>query len=266
MNRSVKPVVLSAAGFDPGSGAGLSADLKTFSALGVYGIGLITCLTSQNHGHFSRNEDVDAETFSDQLETLSTGYQIKCVKTGLMTKETASVIGAWKRDHPDIILISDPVLTATAGNDFFTKEEAVFLESSLYKYADLITPNLHEASILSGIMIKTVEDMVEAGRLLTGETGRAVLIKGGHLEGEAIDVLFNKGYEHYFTHGRISDVNTHGSGCVLSAAITSHIAAGESLTDSVSKAKDFLNGLMKHPVYLEGVGPVIDPSGIRRNI
>ena len=260
MSKEMKSVVMVVAGFDPGSGAGLSADIKTMNSLGVYGIGLLTSITSQNHNSFSSVSEVDPELFREQLELLNSGYEIDCVKSGLMTKETADILGSWKRDNPDIFMICDPVFTATSGKDFFNKEDAFILEKNLYKYADLITPNIHEASILSGIEIRNTEDMGKAGRKLMERTGNAVLVKGGHLDGDAVDILFSGSCEKYFRSGRISGVNSHGSGCILSSAIAAYKALGEELENAVSKAKDFLNVLLIHPSELEGIGPVIDPS------
>ncbi len=260
MDIEKKPVVMTVAGFDPGSGAGISADIKTMNTLGVYGIGLLTSITSQNHNSFSSVTGVEPEVFSDQLESICKGYKIDCIKSGLMTNEAAEILGSWKRDNPDIFMICDPVFTATSGKNFLKKDDAVFLEKNLYKFAGLITPNIHEASILSGIEITTAEDMVKAGRILTDRIGNAVLIKGGHLEGDAIDILFSGGCEKYFSTGRIEGVNSHGSGCVLSSAIAAYKGHGEELESAVSKAKNFLTGLLQNPSVLEGIGPVIDPS------
>jgi len=260
MSKETKPVVLTVAGFDPGSGAGLSADIKTMNSLGVYGIGLLTLITSQNHDSFLSVSDVDPELFKGQLELLNNGYKIDCVKSGLVTKETSDILGSWKRENPDIFMVCDPVFTATSGKDFFKKEDVFFLEKNLYKYADLTTPNIHEASILSGIEIRNIEDMGRAGRILIDRTGNAVLIKGGHLDGDAVDILFSGNCEKYFSSRKISGVNSHGSGCILSSAIAAYKALGEELESAVSKAKDFLNRLLLHPSKLEGLGPVIDPS------
>lgn len=250
---------MTVAGFDPGSGAGLSADIKTLNTLGVYGIGLLTSITSQNHNSFGSVTEVEPPLFRDQLKLLSEGYKIECVKTGLMTKETAAIIGSWKRNNPDVFMICDPVFTATSGKNFFEKEDASFLEANLYKYADLITPNIPEASLLSGIEIKTVEDMVRSGRILRENSGRAVLVKGGHLKGDAVDILFYGSCEQHFRSARVQGINTHGSGCILSSAIAAYIVKGEELESAVSKAKKFLTGLLMKPSGLERIGQVIDP-------
>ena len=259
MSKEIKSVVMAVAGFDPCSGAGISADIKTMNSLGVYGIGLLTSITSQNHNSFSSVSEVDAKLFRGQLELLNSGYKIDCVKSGLMTKETAEIIGSWKNNNPDIFMICDPVFTATSGKDFFDKEDAVFLEKNLYKYADLITPNIYEASILSGIEIRNTEDMRTAGRILIDRTGNAVLVKGGHLDGDAVDILFSGNCEKHFSSRRISGVNSHGSGCILSSAIAAYKALGEELESAVAKAKLFLTGLLKNPSEIEEVGLVIDP-------
>jgi len=259
MSGNLTPTALSAAGFDPGSGAGLSADLKTFTSLGVYGTGLITAITSQNHDFFSRVSPVDPGLFEDQLKMVTTGYRVRCVKTGLLTRETAVILGKWKLENPDIFLVCDPVFTATSGNHFFTKEDAAFLEESLFKHADLITPNLHEASVLTGRDIVTLKDMERAGPLLRGGSERAVLLKGGHLAGEAVDLLLYRGGDMLFTGTRVTGVNTHGSGCILSAAIAAEIAKGRKLSEAVTGARVTINQWMANPSHIEGAGAVLNP-------
>jgi len=257
-NRT-KPVALTIAGFDPGSGAGISADIKTFRRLGVYGTGIISCITSQNHTSFHTVSEVEKNVFRDQLLSVSEGYRIKAVKTGLLTKETAEITGDWKKRNSDIPMISDPVFTATSGKDFFNHKEAGFLKESLLKYADLITPNLKEAAILSGIKIDSIDGVIAAGRSLMNELGIPVLVKGGHLVGDAIDVLFTNEGEFFFKEKRVEGINTHGSGCILSSAITAFIAKGEDMKAAVSNGKDFITRLIHDPVELEGVGLLIEP-------
>jgi len=254
-----KPVALTIAGFDPGSGAGISADIKTFRQIGVYGIGVISCITSQHHTSFHNVSEVEKGSFRDQLLSVSEGYRIKAVKTGLLTKSTAEIAGDWKRRNIDIPMIVDPVFSATSGRDFFKRQDADFLKEILLKYADLITPNLNEAAILSGIKTNSIEGMVEAGRSIRNELNIPVLVKGGHLEGDATDILFTNDSEIFLKDKRVEGVNTHGSGCILSSAITAYIAMGEDLDTAVSKGKSFLNGLLKNPVELEGVGLLLEP-------
>ncbi|MCK5004302.1 MAG: bifunctional hydroxymethylpyrimidine kinase/phosphomethylpyrimidine kinase [Candidatus Aminicenantes bacterium] len=259
MRSGEKPVALTIAGFDPGSGAGLSADIKTFRQIGVYGIGVISCITSQNHTSFHTVSEVDKEIFRDQLLSVSEGYRIKAVKTGLLTKRTAEITGDWKRRNINIPMVVDPVFSATSGRDFFKRKDVDFLKETLLKYADLITPNLNEAAILSGINTNSIEGMIEAGILLRNELKIPVLVKGGHLEGDATDILFTNNSEIFLKVKRVEGVNTHGSGCILSSAITAYIAMGEDLNTAVSKGKSFLNGLLKSSIELEGIGLLIEP-------
>ncbi len=259
MNNFAKPVVMTVAGFDPGGGAGIIADLKTFHSLGVYGVSLISCFTAQNHDKFLGISEADPGFFKTQLAGLNGGYKIKAVKSGLLTKETSEIIGIWKKENPDIPLIVDPVFTATSGKDFFTKGDIGLLKDSFYGFSDLITPNLFEASILSGIEIKSIEDMLKAGRGLSAELNVPILIKGGHLDNVATDILFYKDSEYHFGDRKIKGVNTHGSGCILSAAITSYIALGDGIKEAVVKAKNFVTDLMIKPSGLSGVGRIIEP-------
>lgn len=259
MISGTKPVALTIAGFDPGSGAGITADIKTFKQIGVYGIGVISCITSQHHTSFHNVSEVDKEIFRDQLLSVSEGYRIKAVKIGLLTKSTAEITGDWKRRNIDIPMIVDPVFSATSGRDFFKRRDSDFLKEVLLKYADLITPNLSEAAILSGINTSSIQGMIEAGRSLRNELNIPVLVKGGHLEGDATDILFTNESEILLKDKRVEGVNTHGSGCILSSAITAYIAMGEDLNTAVSKGKSFLKGILGNPVDLEGVGLLIEP-------
>ncbi len=254
-----KPVVMAIAGFDPGSGAGITADMKTFHSIGVYGTGVISCITAQNHNEFYDLSEIDHEIFKTQLNGLGKGYKIRSVKTGLLTKRTAEIIGRWKKKNLEIPIIADPVFTATAGRNFFTETDIEYLKESFFKYATLITPNLFEASVLSGIKIKSVEDMKKAGKKMVEEIGIPVLIKGGHLTGNAVDILFFNNSEFSFEREKIDGVNTHGSGCILSSAISAYIALGNTIKDAVFEAKKFITKIMEHPVLLDRTGEVIEP-------
>lgn len=259
MKSVTKPVALTIAGFDPGSGAGISADIKTFRAIGVYGIGVISCITSQHHTSFQNIAEVDKEIFRDQLLSISEGYRINAVKTGLLTKKTAEITGDWKNRNRDIPMVCDPVFSSTSGKDFFKKKDTAFLKETLLQYADLVTPNLYEASLLSGVKTDTIDGMLDAGRALRRELNVPILLKGGHLKGEAIDILFHDNSELLFEERRVEGINTHGTGCILSAAITARLALGEELKTAVGKGKLFLTRLLKNSISLEGVGLVIDP-------
>jgi len=259
MGMRSKHAALSVAGFDPGSGAGISADLKTFRSLGVYGLALITCITSQNHFVFNGSTEIDLPLFRNQFATLLNGYDIRSVKTGLLTRDTAAIIGQWKADNPGVPLVCDPVFSATSGHDFFSEEGAGFLKRALFRFADLITPNIDEASLLSGIEIVIVPDMVRAGKAIYDEIKVPVLVKGGHLGENATDILVTGTAEEYFRHERVMGVNTHGSGCILSAAITAYIAGGDGLSTAVSRAKTYMNSLITDPVMLGAGEPVLDP-------
>ena len=259
MKSMKKPVVLTIAGFDPGSGAGISADIKTLRQIGVYGIGVISCIASQHHTSFHSVAEVEKDIFRDQLLSVSEGYRISAVKTGLLTKIAAEITGDWKKRNSDIPMVCDPVFTASTGRDFFKREDVKFLKEALLKYADLITPNLNEAAILSGINTDSIEGMREAGRSLRNELNIPVLIKGGHLEGDAIDILFTNNSELLLKGKRVEGINTHGSGCILSSAVTAYIAMGDDLEIAVSKGKDFLAGLLKGSIELEGIGLLIEP-------
>ncbi|MEN8152818.1 MAG: bifunctional hydroxymethylpyrimidine kinase/phosphomethylpyrimidine kinase [Acidobacteriota bacterium] len=259
------PAALTVGGFDPGSGAGVIADIKTLSTLGVYGTSVITLLTAQNHGEFFDIAEIDPSMFRAQLKAVFSGYEIKAVKTGLITPELAEDLVIFMKGHKNIPVVADTVFSSTSGKLFAEKENIKNIKSRFLPYTSLITPNLKEASLLSGIPVRTREDMFIAGRKLSGELKVPVLIKGGHLkpsgnsEGRVVDILFYEKEEELFESEFVKGVDTHGSGCILSSAITAFLARGFELKDSIGKAKYYMDGLLNNPADLEKTGIILDP-------
>jgi hydroxymethylpyrimidine/phosphomethylpyrimidine kinase len=236
------PVALTIAGSDSSAGAGIQADLKTFSALGVYGLTAVTCVVAETPGHVSKIEPVSAELVRDQIEVLLRNFPVAAIKTGLLFSasiiaEIASVL----RERRSTPLVIDPVMVATSGDALLQDDAIQTYERDLFPLAALLTPNLGEAGRLVGKSITDLEAMREAGETLEKKYGVPVLLKGGHLTGDdAIDLLFLKGNMVEFSAPFSRGIATHGTGCTYSAAITAGLAGGLSLEEAIRRAKKFV--------------------------
>ena len=241
------PVALTIAGSDSSAGAGVQADLKTFSAFGVYGLTAITCVVAETPGLVSKIEPVSAETVSMQIGVLLESFPVAAIKTGLLfSGEIALAVTRALRAHTERTksappLVIDPVMVATSG-DLLLQDDAIdCYERELFPLATLVTPNLSEAARLSGEPIADLEAMRKAGAKLAEKYGVPVLLKGGHLAGdEAIDLLFANGnvfeFSAPFSHGII----THGTGCTYSAAIAAGLAISLPLEEAIRRAKKYV--------------------------
>ena len=241
------PVALSIAGSDSSAGAGIQADLKTFSALDVYGLTAVTCIVAEIPGKVSRIEPVSAEIVHEQIEVVAKNFQIGAIKTGLLySAEIISAVantlrGTGRMSAARIPVVIDPVIVATSGDPLLEPAAIEAYENELFPIATLITPNLDEAERLLGTEIKDREAMHRAGKKLEREYGTAILLKGGHLEGDtAVDLLFIDGKVAEFSAPFVRGVATHGTGCTYSAAITAGIASGLSLEKAIGRAKKFV--------------------------
>jgi hydroxymethylpyrimidine/phosphomethylpyrimidine kinase len=237
------PIALTIAGSDSSSGAGIQADLKTFSALGVYGVSAVTCVVAEIPGKVSRLEPISVEMVREQIEVLAKHFPIAAIKTGLLC--SAAIISAVAESIVDlgrkIPVVVDPVITATGGDPLLESDAIATYQRELFSIASLITPNLDEAAQFLGDKIQDRESMKRAGKELERKFKTAVLLKGGHLRGdEAVDLLFANGQVVEFTAPFVRDVATHGTGCTYSAAITAGLAAGMPLPDSIARAKKFV--------------------------
>jgi len=236
------PVALTIAGSDSSAGAGIQADLKTFSALGVYGLTAITCVVAETPGHVSEIEPVSAKMVAAQIEVLLKSFPVAAIKTGLLfSGEIVSAVAATLRARATFSLVVDPVMVATSG-DLLLRDDAVdAYERELFPLASLITPNLDEAARLLGEPIGDLQAMRTAGGRLAEKYQVPVLLKGGHLAGEdAIDLLFVAGDVVEFSAPFSRGIATHGTGCTYSAAITAGLSKGLSLEESVRRAKKFV--------------------------
>jgi hydroxymethylpyrimidine/phosphomethylpyrimidine kinase len=241
------PVALTIAGSDSSAGAGIQADLKTFSALGVYGLTAITCVVAETPGKVSQIEPVSAEIVHEQIAVLARNFPIAAAKTGLLC--SAEIVEAVARAILDVLrkidnripLVVDPVTVATTGDMLLAPEAMEIYERELFPIATLLTPNLDEAGKLIGEPIRDLEGMRKAGKKLQQKYHVSILLKGGHLVGDdAVDLLFAGDKISEFSAPFVPGVATHGTGCTYSAAITAGLAAGLSLEEAVGRAKEFV--------------------------
>jgi hydroxymethylpyrimidine/phosphomethylpyrimidine kinase len=256
------PNVLSIAGIDPSGGAGLLADLKTFSALGAYGTGVVAALTAQNTQGVTGLHPVPAGFIAQQIDTLFTDVRIDAVKLGMLGQaEVVTTVAAALRRHEVCRLVLDPVMISTSGHRLLTPEAIEALRRELVPLAEIITPNLPEAeALLNCPPLRTLADMRVAARALHQLGPRLVVLKGGHLDGaESVDVIDDGHSQVELTAPRIVTKNTHGTGCTLSAAIAALLPRHDSPLDAIRAAKAYLTAALAAADQLEvgkGHGPV----------
>ena len=238
------PVALTIAGSDSSAGAGIQADLKTFSALGVYGLTAITCIVAETPGKVSRIEPVSAKMVREQIEVLARDFPIAAIKTGLLCSgEIISAVAHAIRGTAEtaVPLVIDPVIVATSGDPLLDENAIESYTKELFPLASLITPNLLEAEKFIGEPVRDLKSMRRAGTELARRLRVSILLKGGHLAGNhAVDLLIANGKITEFSAPFVRDVATHGTGCSYSAAITAGLASGLSLESSIGRAKKFV--------------------------
>lgn len=242
------PVALTIAGSDSSAGAGLQADLKTFSALGVYGLSAVTCVVAETPGTVSKIAPIDPGMVREQIEVLLRSFPIAAIKTGLLfSREIVDEVARTMRAHRDkaqmaIPLVIDPVMIATSGDPLLRDDAVESYERDLFSLAALVTPNLSEAGRLWGKPIHDQGGMRQAGEALAKKYGVPVLLKGGHLRGDqAIDLLCVGANVMEFSAPFSRGVATHGTGCTYSAAIAAGLAKNLSLEEAVRSAKEFVS-------------------------
>ncbi|MBI5198024.1 MAG: bifunctional hydroxymethylpyrimidine kinase/phosphomethylpyrimidine kinase [Nitrospirae bacterium] len=244
-------VALTFAGSDPSGGAGIQADLRTFTSLGVYGLSVVSSLTVQNTCGVSGTEEIAEGVISRQMEHLLSDISIHALKSGMLYSEGAvSVLCEGLKKIPEVPYVMDPVLQASDGTRLLRPEAMRRLVEQLLPLATLVTPNLHEAGLLTGKPVGNQEQMREAARIVHGMGPRGVLIKGGHLEGDAVDLFFDGSRFEAFRGERVTNRKIHGAGCVFSAAITAELAKGRSLLESIAQAKSFITRAIEQSRFL----------------
>ena len=249
---------LSIAGSDSIGGAGIQADIKTMTALGVYGMTAIAALTAQNTTGVKSIIEVTKEFLGEQLDMIINDIFPDAVKTGcisspILIKEVVDKIKQYKLKN----IVVDPVIYSKSGVKLIKDEAVVIMKKELLPLSDLITPNILELEILSDTKIKGIDDMISASKKIFEEFGCAVLCKGGHGINDGEDLLYNKNGVKWYKTKKIETNNLHGTGCTLSSAIASFLALGFSLEESISKAKEYLTKCLEYAVKLgKGFGPV----------
>ena len=260
--HKTRPIALTIAGSDSSGGAGIQADLKTFSALGVYGASVITALTAQNTVGVQGVHPIPAAFVAAQLESVFADLDVAAAKTGMLATADiiAAVANAMTADRA-VPLVVDPVMVATSGDALIDADAVDVLKRKLFPLATLVTPNLPEAAALTGqSLARNRADMSRQAYALRNMGCRAVLLKGGHGTGEeACDLLCDEDREAWLCRPRLETRNTHGTGCTLSAAIAAELAAGRPLGTPTSHAKDYLWAALdaaRHMQIGRGHGPV----------
>ena len=250
--------VLSIAGSDCSGGAGIQADLKTMIMNGVYGMSAISALTAQNTTGVDEILEVPPEFLKKQLDMIFTDIFPDAVKIGMTaSSQLIEVIAERLSFYGAKNIVVDPVMVATSGSRLMESEAILSLKNRLFPLAAVITPNIPEAEVLSGIAISNKRQMEKAARIIHRDSGCAVLLKGGHLIHGANDLLFSDGVCKWFFGQRIQNPNTHGTGCTLSSAIASNLAKGADLETAVSNAKAYLSGALSAMLDLgNGRGPM----------
>lgn len=249
---------LTIAGSDSCGGAGIQADIKTMTTHGVYAMSAITALTAQNTTGVTGIMEVTPEFLAEELDCIFTDIYPDAVKTGMVaSSELIRVIANKLKQYNAKNIVVDPVMVATSGAKLISDEAIDTLKSELLPLATVITPNIPEACVLSGLSISTEEDMITAAKSIYDSLGCAVLLKGGHQVNDANDLLYHKDGYVWFKGKRINNPNTHGTGCTLSSAIASNLAKGESLEKSVLYAKNYISGALMDMLDLgKGSGPM----------
>ncbi len=242
--------LLTIAGSDSGGGAGIQADLKTFAALGGYGMSVVTAITAQDTLGVKAIHEVPCEVVAAQIDAVLSDIGADAVKIGMLASSSIiHTVADRLRDHHVAPIVLDPVMVATSGEPLLTADALTTMKNELIPMVDLITPNIPESSRMLGVSVGSIADVREAAVALLDSGCRAVLIKGGHLPGEKCDdvlaVKTNRGVEvHVFEGQRVATNNTHGTGCTLSSAIATFLGRGFTLPDAVRAAKDYLTGAL----------------------
>ena len=240
--------VLAIAGSDPSGGAGIQADLKTYAALGVYGMAAITALTAQNTVGVTGVHVVPASFVHDQVRTVVEDIRPDAVKTGMLANaEIALRVAGAARQYGFRNLVVDPVMVAKSGDSLVTEDAVRAICAGLIPLATVVTPNLPEAAAIVGHPVESLDDMREAAGEIHALGAANVVVKGGHLPGDLLtDILFDGDRFHEFSAPRVQTRNTHGTGCTFSSAIAAYLALDETVPEAVRKAKDYLAGALRH--------------------
>ena len=254
----IMKTALTIAGSDCSGGAGIQADLKTMTMNGVYAMSAITALTAQNTIGVRAIQESTPDFLREQLDSIFEDIRPDAVKIGMVaSSELIRVIADRLRYYDAKNVVVDPVMVSTSGSSLMKNDAVQTLVEELFPISALITPNIPEAQVLSGLTVVTKEDMMAVAKRIGDDHHCAVLLKGGHNINDANDLLYANGEFTWFEGKRIDNPNTHGTGCTLSSAIASNLAKGFTLTESIQRAKEYISGALSAMLNLgKGVGPM----------
>ena len=249
---------LTIAGSDSCGGAGIQADIKTMMANGVYAMSAITALTAQNTTGVTSILNADSKFLGEELDAVFTDIYPDAVKIGMVSEsDLIRIIASKLRQYNAKNIVVDPVMVATSGAKLISDDAIDTLKQELFSLADVLTPNIPEAEVLTGRTISNAEEMIDAAKMISETYNCAVLCKGGHTINDANDLLYVNNTYRWFYGKRIQNPNTHGTGCTLSSAIASNLAKGFDLERSVCRAKDYISGALSAMLDLgKGSGPM----------
>ena len=256
---TARPTALTIAGSDSGGGAGIQADLKAFEANGVFGMSVITALTAQNTCAVTAVHEVPPAFVTEQIDAVASDLPVGAVKTGMLASaEIIEAVADGIRRHDLGPLVVDPVMVSKGGHPLLHPDAVDAVRQRMLPIADLVTPNAHEAARLAGGDVTTLDDARRAARAIRAMGPAAVLVKGGHLDGEAdaVDLLLTSEGETLFRERRIDTPHTHGTGCTYASAIAANLARGFGLVTSVGRARAYLQRAIRHGLAIgHGHGP-----------
>ena len=253
-----RPIVLTIAGSDSGAGAGAQADLKTFAAHGVYGVSAITAITAQNTLGVTALAEVETSLVGAQIDAIAADLRPAAVKIGMLSSvEVIGVVAAKLREHRFDRVVVDPVMVAQSGYRLIRDDAVQTLIAEMLPLALVLTPNAGEAEALTGLTVRSAEQARVAAPVIRDMGPEHVLVKGGHYEGDAVDVLYDGDSFVHHSAARIDTVNTHGTGCTLSSAIAANLALGASVPDAVQRAKRYTTEAIRRAFRVgSGHGPL----------
>lgn len=254
----IMKTVLTIAGSDCSGGAGIQADIKTITVHKLYAMSVITALTAQNTMGVSSIYEVSPDFVAEQLDRVFTDIRPDAVKIGMVSdKSMIEAIAEKLRYYQADKVVLDPVMVATSGSRLMKQDAIELLHRKLIPLATVITPNIPEAEVLTGLTIETKEEIRKAAERIAETYSGYILIKGGHLEESSDDLLYRMGELHWFTQSNIDNPNSHGTGCTLSSAIACNLALGRNIPESIALAKEYLTGALKAGLNLgRGKGPL----------
>lgn len=249
--------LLTIAGSDSSGGAGIQADLKTFAAHGVFGMSVIAAVTAQNTQAVTAVQNIDPEIVEAQINAIFDDIVVDGVKIGMLScPETIHVVAARLKHYAPPVIVLDPVMVSKSGYALLQPDATATLISELLPLANLLTPNIPEAEVISGVAIKNKQDMHLAAQKIIELGAKAVLVKGGHLDNSADDYFYDGKVEEWFAGSRVKTNNTHGTGCTLSSSLAANLAKGMPMNDAIRSAKSYVTKAIKYGFALgSGCGP-----------